>query len=225
MNSFYYLHIRSQSLWSFRYLRMASTYCENNVLSVENLSKATLFNQNYRYIDSGDRFRLEKFGPYFIRRSCKSAVWSPNREISEWLRDDLITYMGDSGHKGIWLGQDKISLKTNWTVSFDDMLFHLFLSDMGQVGVFPEQESNWNWISSMCQEYVASLSLSSQFPFQLSSNETAADQQVKMRVLNGFAYTGGSTLAALRVPGVEVVHVDSAKSPVKIAAKNSFASG
>ena len=54
----------------------------------------------------------------------------------------------------------------------------------------PEQAANWDWISS--QIHQASRTL---------------------KVLNLFAYTGGSTLAAAAA-GAEVVHVDSAKNIV-----------
>ena len=46
-----------------------------------------------------------------------------------------------------------------------------------------------------------------------------------MKVLNAFAYTGGSTMAAARVDQVEVVHLDAAKSVVTTAIKNAYLSG
>jgi 23S rRNA (cytosine1962-C5)-methyltransferase len=69
----------------------------------------------------------------------------------------------------------------------------------GQVGVFPEQ-----WASLRC------------------INAKAA-QGPPINVLNLFAYTGGSSLAAA-VGGASVVHVDAAKSVVTRARQNAEAS-
>ena len=66
----------------------------------------------------------------------------------------------------------------------------------GHLGLFPEQAANWAWIA----EQVASAPA--------------------MRVLNLFAYTGGSTLAAAAA-GAEVVHVDAAKNIVAWARRNA----
>jgi 23S rRNA (cytosine1962-C5)-methyltransferase len=71
----------------------------------------------------------------------------------------------------------------------------------GQVGVFPEQFWNWRWITRQ-----------------------VARADPPLKVLNLFAYTGGSTLAAARV-GAEVTHVDAAKSIVGRAGENATASG
>jgi 23S rRNA (cytosine1962-C5)-methyltransferase len=71
----------------------------------------------------------------------------------------------------------------------------------GQVGVFPEQIANWRWIARQ-----------------------VARAEKPLKVLNLFAYTGGSTLAAARA-GAEVTHVDAAKSMVARARENAAASG
>ena len=63
----------------------------------------------------------------------------------------------------------------------------------GQVGVFPEQRENWDWIARQVTRSVNRV-----------TNEP-------LRVLNLFAYTGGSTLAAAAA-GAEVVHIDAAHS-------------
>ena len=65
------------------------------------------------------------------------------------------------------------------------------------MGVFPEQQENWEWIARQVQRHGDS-----------------------PRVLNLFAYTGASTLAAAAA-GAEVVHVDSARSTVEWARRNA----
>ncbi len=77
----------------------------------------------------------------------------------------------------------------------------------GQVGVFPEQRENWEWITRQV----------------MRAKPQAADEQL-LKVLNLFAYTGGSTLAAA-AGGAEVVHIDAAHSSVDRARQNAMLSG
>ena len=67
----------------------------------------------------------------------------------------------------------------------------------GQLGIFPEQFANWQWIA-----------------------KRVATAGRALRVLNLFAYTGGSTLAAA-VAGAEVTHIDAAKQAVQTAQLNA----
>jgi len=70
----------------------------------------------------------------------------------------------------------------------------------GQVGLFPEQVKNWEWI------------------------ESASSSLEGLKALNLFGYTGGTTLA-LASRGVAVTHVDAARNVVKWARQNAVASG
>ena len=79
-------------------------------------------------------------------------------------------------------------------------------SPSGQVGVFPEQRDNWDWIAR-----------------QVSKSQ-AQRSAGPLRVLNLFAYTGGSTLAAAAA-GAEVVHIDAARNIVERARQNAELSG
>ena len=72
-------------------------------------------------------------------------------------------------------------------------------TQFGHVGVFPEQAANWDWIENCISSAGCS-----------------------MNVLNLFAYTGGSTLAALRA-GARVTHVDGARNIVAWARRNAEA--
>ena len=166
--------------------------------------------KSYQFIDSGNYKRIEQFGSYNVVRSCPSASWPP---ASSWTRFGAkIMYDGTSGKAGTWNGLDL--LDPNWQVTFDldqtttaRIVFTLAPSDLGQVGVFPEQNENWRWIYSTLQQQ------------QPSSSSTVR------KVLNGFAYTGGSTMAALSADNVQVVHLDAAKSSVQWAMRNAAASG
>jgi 23S rRNA (cytosine1962-C5)-methyltransferase len=76
------------------------------------------------------------------------------------------------------------------------------LTAFKQVGIFPEQAENWNFI------------------FQTVREEPAPAP----RVLNLFAYTGGASLAA-KAADADVVHVDSVRRVVHWASENQEASG
>jgi 23S rRNA (cytosine1962-C5)-methyltransferase len=105
-------------------------------------------------------------------------------------------------------------LSDEWSVTFSlnpdattpaGLRFNLELLPSGQIGVFPEQHDNWNWISR-------------------HATKAQSKTNRPLRVLNLFAYTGGSTLAAAAA-GAEVVHIDAARSVVDRARQNAEASG
>ena len=186
----------------------------------------------YEYIDSGDQMRLERFGPYIVRRSCPSAIWPRNTNIDEWSiaangENNILEYIGSSGRVGSWSelnaksgDSPEMSLEADskvskdWQVSFSkNMVFNLQTSDYGQIGIFPEQQPNWTWIQKMCREYMSARGDPATIESSSASKSAAASSGVSptfappptsMRILNGFAYTGGSSLAAAAVDGVQV---------------------
>jgi 23S rRNA (cytosine1962-C5)-methyltransferase len=148
--------------------------------------KATSPKKFYEYIDSGNLFRLERFGDILVSRSCPTAKWPKTAALSSRWAQAQLKYIGQSGKRGTWQGKLD-AVQSNWTVSFDRIgSFRLQLSEYGQVGVFPEQESNWHWIQNVLEE------------------ETRRRSRI-INVLNGFAYTGGSTMASLSAgPNIRV---------------------
>ena len=91
-----------------------------------------------------------------------------------------LSYIGKSGKAGEWIGVS--SALNNCTTIIEGITFSLSTSPLGQIGVFPEQRLNWRWIRSK-------LTARSQRYKQYG-------QSGNLKVLNGFAYTGGSTVAA-----------------------------
>ena len=151
---------------------------------------------NYELIDFGDGRKLERFGPFTIDRPSPAAVGSAIGQPDAWpMADGIFEKTGKTGH---WSGLDATA---DWHVTMQDITFRLRTTDSGQVGVFAEQQSNWKWIASQIRR---------------------ANRPLK--VLNLFAYTGGSTLSAA-IAGAEVVHVDAAKNAVTWAKDNAALSG
>eukprot|EP01041_Mallomonas_annulata_P008635 gene8635-17811_t len=186
-------------------LKSPSSKLRSTVLSKNSLcalsNAQNVIASDYSFLDCGDFKRLERFGNVLVSRSCPAASNRPKLPPSYW-NEATIRYTGSSGKAGVWTGLDKIP--SEWNISFGDIRFCLAPSDLGQVGIFPEQQDNWQWIQQ-----------------QLMKRTKTKKNGELLRVLNGFAYTGGSTMAAAAVDGVDqVVHLDAAKSSVQWATKN-----
>lgn len=156
----------------------------------------------YQLLDSGKFRKLERIGPYRIARPAASAVWDPQLSASEWLKVDAeFVRFKDGG--GEWKTRQS-EIKNPFVIQIGPIHFQIKLTSFGHLGIFPEQKSNWEKFGEMV------------------SARTAKGQ--KTRVLNLFAYTGGSTMACAHA-GAEVAHVDASKGTVKWASENARLSG
>jgi 23S rRNA (cytosine1962-C5)-methyltransferase len=151
--------------------------------------------KSYNLLDSGCGRKLERFGPIVISRPCSQAVWQPQLPESAWAKADAVfTREGDNK----WI--KKGSIPETWTIEVSGITFKLSTTDFGHLGIFPEQRPFWNWIQSHIQEKIAK-------------------GHPPLKVLNLFAYSGGSTLAAAKA-GAEVCHLDASKGMVAWAREN-----
>lgn len=157
--------------------------------------------RHYQLLDFGEGRRLERFGTFVVDRPCPTVEGIAKAEPTVWPALDA-RFERDASRQGDWVGTR--APPEPWTVQHADMTFHLKLTPQGQVGIFPEQADNWDWILARVQD--------------------SAGRGKPMRVLNLFAYTGGSTMAAAAA-GAEVVHVDAAKNVVAWARRNAQCSG
>lgn len=148
---------------------------------------------DYALLDSGHGRKLERFGSVVLARPCAQAVWTPRRPPSEW-KHATASFDREEGLR--W--HNRGALPESWTVEIDGLTFLLSGTDFGHLGVFPEQRAQWNWIAQCVR--------------------AAAPRRA--RVLNLFAYSGGSTLAAARA-GAEVCHLDAARGMVEWARENA----
>jgi 23S rRNA (cytosine1962-C5)-methyltransferase len=168
--------------------------------------------EDYQLLDFGDGRRLERFGPFVLDRPCPAAETSDRANPDLWTRADA-RFDGRDELRGEWT--DRRELPERWVVGSGRLRFELKRTEFGHLGVFPEQAENWGWIGEQCR-------IACVLPAPGNSSETPALQ--RLRVLNLFAYTGGSTLAAAAA-GAEVVHVDAAKNVVAWARRNAELSG
>ncbi len=152
----------------------------------------------YQLIDFGDGRKLERFGEYVLDRPSPSADRFVRTNPSAW-RTAHARYERTTRQDGEWIGDER--LPDSWTITHEIGSFELSTTPFGHVGVFPEQAENWPWIAKQVQR-----------------------AKRRLKVLNLFAYTGGSTIAAASA-GAEVVHVDSARNMVERARRNAARSG
>lgn len=152
---------------------------------------------DYELLDSGRGRKLERFGPVTLARPCAQAIWQPQLPEARWRAADAGFYR--EGSKTRWTGRER--LPERWFIQVDGLIFQLSSTDFGHLGIFPEQRDQWQFISEQCAAY-------------------AQRYRRPARVINLFAYSGGSTLAAARA-GAEVCHVDASKGMVQWARENA----
>ncbi|MBR3651009.1 MAG: class I SAM-dependent methyltransferase [Victivallales bacterium] len=145
----------------------------------------------YELLDSGAGRKLERFGDYVLDRPCSQAVWRPSLPADVWRKADGFFTREEGNH---WTFARR--LPESWTCEVGEVTFKISPTDFGHVGVFPEHELGWNWMTRHVDE-------SGRRP----------------SVLNLFAYTGGATMA-LAKHGCEVCHLDASKKMVDWAHRN-----
>lgn len=152
----------------------------------------------YQLIDSGNFRKLERVGPYVVVRPTLAAVWPVRAEVQEW-KTPSAEFVRDHEGGGEWRIHDS-KIKEPFWIEVAGVRFKIKLTSFGHLGIFPEQLRHWQTLESWVQK------------------EVARERQIK--VLNLFAYTGGSTLVCARA-GAEVVHVDASPGTVKWARENA----
>ena len=159
---------------------------------------------DYELLDSGEFEKLERFGKYVTIRPEPQAVWAKTLSNKEWETKAHVKFVSKSSSSGTW--KKFKEMPDQWQMGYDlvnadgknkRINFRLGLTAFKHVGVFPEQAVNWEYI------YKSVHRLKTTSP----------------KVLNLFAYTGGSTLAA-RAAGADVTHLDSIKQVVTWAREN-----
>ena len=164
-------------------------------------------NDDYELIDSGDGRKFERFGAYTLVRPCSQAMWRP-RDAAAW-RTATASFDREDGNR--WHGRN--ALPKEWTIETAGIRFKLGGTDFGHLGIFPEQREQWKWIRAVVSGRIKDLK---------DINDNHADNHVS--VLNLFAYSGGSTIAAAQ-GGAEVCHLDAAKGMVQWARENAALNG
>lgn len=179
--------------------------CQRWVQRSEIIDATAVFTlDQYELLDFGDGRKLERFGPHLLDRPAPAAGGIARANPAAW-REATARYERAAAQSGNWrsnAGDDPDSDRSQpWTIHHGPLALELKLTEFGHLGIFPEQAANWDWISRQIARF-----------------------ESPTKVLNLFAYTGASTLAAAAA-GAEVVHVDAARNTVAWARRNAERSG
>jgi 23S rRNA (cytosine1962-C5)-methyltransferase len=148
----------------------------------------------YELLDLDEGRKLERFGSVSTVRPAPGAHGPPAIPLGAW--DGATAEFLAEGKSGSWRRAEE--LPEPWIVACGGFEYILRATPSGQVGLFPEQ-----------------------VPWR---ERVAAEVGPGTKLLNLFAYTGGTTLAAARA-GAEVTHVDSARGVVGWARANAERNG
>lgn len=138
---------------------------------------------DYELIDAGNEQKLERWGNMVTIRPERNAYFRPMLSEAEWNKKAHFRFNEITRSKGEWESL-KPGLEKDWQIAYNELVFNLRLTQFKHLGLFPEQRSNWDFISNKLK---------------------AGD-----RFLNLFGYTGGASIAA-RAAGADVYHCDSVK--------------
>lgn len=155
--------------------------------------------KEYSLLDSGEGKKLEQAGPVRIIRPEAEAIWERRLPKAEWNKASAEFIPSAEENGGHWEKYNTIPEK--WVVHYNKLTFSALLSNSKQIGVFPEQACQWDWITDRIRHAA-----------------------VPPKVLNLFGYTGGASLAAAAA-GAKVTHLDASKKAIAWAKENQTLSG
>ena len=166
-------------------------------------------------LDSGSGRKLERFGDIVLARPCSQAVWKPRLPRSAWDRADA-SFDREDGQQ--W--HNRSALPEYWDVSVDGQRFRLAGTDFGHLGIFPEQRAQWRWI----RERIGAAHPEMENRKRETGNGKRETGGSAPTLLNLFAYSGGSTVAAA-LAGASVCHLDASRGMVDWAHENARING
>ncbi len=153
--------------------------------------------QDYELLDAGGGKKLERWGSIITIRPELQAYFRSGEPFDAWRKKAHWEFISKGSQSGIWKALQKNSPK-EWTIRYQELQFQLQLTKFKHVGLFPEQKSNWEFISE-----------------RIGSDS---------KFMNLFAYTGAASLVAKKQKA-EIFHVDSVKQLIGWARTNMELSG
>lgn len=148
--------------------------------------------KDYELIDAGGGKKLERWGDVITIRPELQAYFHSGLPYRDWAAKAHFEFVQGQGQKGKWKQLKKLQ-PAPWTINYKSLKFQLELTQFKHVGLFPEQQTNWDFIE------------------QNINSES--------RLLNLFAYTGAMSCVS-RNKGAETLHVDSVKQLITWASTN-----
>lgn len=147
---------------------------------------------DYELMDAGGGQKLERWGKIITIRPERNAYFGAVLKKSEWREKAHFEFIEETKSKGKWAILKKDTPDT-WEISYNKVKYKLQLTNFKHVGLFPEQQLNWEHIESHLKP--------------------------KQRFLNLFGYTGAASIVA-RAAGADVFHCDSVKQVIQWGKEN-----
>jgi 23S rRNA (cytosine1962-C5)-methyltransferase len=147
---------------------------------------------DYELIDAGNDKKLERWGDIITIRPDRNAYFTPILSQKEWKQKAHFEFIEETSSKGTWNTLKKDTPK-EWQINYKDCVFNLRLTQFKHLGIFPEQQTNWDFIKSNIKP--------------------------QAKFLNLFAYTGGASLVA-NSANADVFHCDSVKQVITWSKEN-----
>lgn len=151
--------------------------------------------KDYKVLATGDGEKLENWAGVKLLRPDPQVIWHKKRD----LKIDADAFYERKEGGGLW--HYKKTIPEQWLVSWKDLKFIVKPMGFKHTGIFPEQATNWEYMSNLIKE-----------------------QNRQIKVLNLFAYTGGASVACAKA-GASVTHVDASKGMVERAKENAKLNG
>jgi len=164
----------------------------------------TTAQKDYELLDSGEGEKLERFGAYVLRRPDPQALWQKSSSVEGWQKADAYFERGEAKAKWVRVKD----MPTYWNINIGGLTMEISLTPFKHTGLFPEQLSNWQWMTERISNYKLRIT----------------DKKTEINVLNLFGYTGGATLTCAKA-GAKVTHVDASKAAITWARGNAELSG
>ncbi|MDO5564528.1 MAG: class I SAM-dependent methyltransferase [Eubacteriales bacterium] len=152
--------------------------------------------KDFEVLDAGDGEKIERWKDVILVRPDPQVIWHTDK--SKWKKINAIYHRSSKGG-GEW---EIYNLPKRWSISYpllnnESIEFNIKPFSFKHTGLFPEQAVNWDFLTGI-----------------VKNNDN---------VLNLFAYTGGASVALLKM-GANVVHVDSSKGMIEWAKENAISS-
>ena len=157
--------------------------------------------KDYEILDMANGEKLERWNNIYLVRPDPQIIWNDKQYPEKWKQANA-RYNRSSTGGGHW--DYKKRLPDSWQIKYKNLTFNIKPMGFKHTGIFPEQAVNWDWMMDKIQNEIKT-----------------TNREVK--VLNLFAYTGGTTVACLYA-GASVCHVDSSKGMVAWAKENVVSS-
>jgi 23S rRNA (cytosine1962-C5)-methyltransferase len=148
----------------------------------------------YELVDTGAGRKLERFGSVTLIRPEPQAIWQPRLPQKSWDAANGEFVQPQRSKRGEWKFSRPVPPR--WEMRRKNLAFWVQPTPSGHLGVFPDQASHWDWLTSLIE------------PARTPPN-----------VLSLFGHTGLATLS-VAAAGAHVTHVDASRQAVKWAREN-----